>query len=108
MILDLAPLDADIFFQLARCCSEGVAESDVKVLMGLLVVVVTAHDDVLVRNADVNSDFVEITLMLMMMFRFNSNTAADDVIAELFQFGRFFPYPGFNRIGMRDAPKRNL
>jgi hypothetical protein len=108
MVLDFAALDANVFFELACGGGESVAESHVKVLVGLFVVMVAAHDDVLVRNADVNPDFVEITLMLMMVFCFNGNPAADDVIAELFQFGRFFPYPGFNRIGMRDAPERNL
>jgi hypothetical protein len=108
MVLDFATLDADVFFELARGGGEGIAQGHVKVLVGLLVMVVPAHDDVLVRDADVNSDFVEITLMLMVMFRFDSHSAADDVIAELFQFDRFFPYPGFNRIGVRDAPERNL
>jgi hypothetical protein len=108
VVFYLAALHADILFELARGGGECVAQGDVEVFVGLLVVMVPAYHDMLVRDAHIDSDFVEITLMLMMMFCFDCNSATDDVIAELFQFYRFFPNSGFDRIGMRNAPKRNL
>jgi hypothetical protein len=106
--LDLAALHPRMLLKLAGGGVEGVAQGDVEVLVGLPVVMVPAHHDVLLRDAEIDPDFVEITLMLVMVFCFDGDAAANDVVAELLELRRFFPNPGFYRVGMANAPKRNL
>lgn len=76
--------------------------------MRLFVVMIAADHDLFLRYVQIDPDFIEITLMLMMMLRFDSDFAAYDVIAELLQFGGFFPNAGFNGVGMRNSSERNL
>jgi hypothetical protein len=80
---DFAAMHPNVFFELALGGFERVAQGHVNVLVGLFVVMVAAYDDLFVRHAQIDTDFVEITLMLMMMLRFYGDSATDDVIAEL-------------------------
>jgi hypothetical protein len=76
--------------------------------MSLLVVMLSAHDDVFVGYADVDADVIEITLMLVMMVGFHCNLAANDVVAKMLQLGSFFPNSGLYSVRMRNAAKGNL
>jgi hypothetical protein len=51
--------------------------------MRLLVMMIAADHDLFLGHAQIDPDFIEITLMLMMMLRFDGDSTADDVIAEL-------------------------
>jgi len=62
----------------------------------------------LVRNADIDSDLVKVTLMLVMMFRFDCNPATDDVLAVLFEFSGLLTNSRLDGVGMRNTPKRDL
>jgi hypothetical protein len=108
MVLDFAALDTDILLELTLRGVESIAQGDVNVLVRLFVVMIAADHDLFLRHAQIDPDFKEITLMLMMMFRFDGDSTADDVIAELFQLGGFFPNAGFNGVGMRNSSERNL
>lgn len=108
VVLDFSAVDADVFFQLTLGGVESVAQGYVEVFVRLFVVVITAHHDVLVRNGEINPDMVEITLMLMTVLGFDCDLAADDMVAELFQLRYFLANLGFDGIGVRKAPERNL
>lgn len=110
MIVEFRPaaLHPGIFLKLALRGFESVTQGDIAVFMGLLVVMIAADHDLLLRNAQINPDFVEITLMLVVMFCLDGNPATDDMVVELLQFGCFLTDLGGNCIGMRNTPKRNL
>lgn len=108
MVFRVAALHLNVFFELTLGGVESVAERDIDVFVGLFVVVVATDHDMLLWNAQVDTDLVEITLVLVMMFCLDSDPATDDVIAELLQFCRLFANSGFDCIGMRYASKRNL
>lgn len=108
VILDLAALDPAVILKLPGGRGKGVAQSHVDILVGLFVMVVTAHHDLLVGYADIQPDLVEIALMLVVMLGLDRNPAADDVMAVLLKLVGFFPNSSFHRIGMRDAPESDL
>jgi|GEM_PF-3275658 len=108
MVLDFAALHADVLFELALGGIEGVAQRDVHIFVSLLVMVVAADHDLFLRHAQIDPDFEEITLVLMMVFRFDGDPTADDVITELLQFCSFLPNAGFNGVGVRNSSKCNL
>jgi len=76
--------------------------------MRLLVVMITTDHDVLVRDADVDPDLVEVTLVMIMVFCLNRHTATGDVVTILLELGRLFANSGLYCIGVRNPPKRNL
>jgi hypothetical protein len=108
VLFHFATLDADMFFELALGYIKGVAQSDIHVFVGLLVMVFAADDDLLAGNVQVNADMEEIPLVLVLMVEFNRDPATDDVVAELLQFCRFIADPRFYCVGMGKATKRNL
>lgn len=108
MVFDLTALDAGVFFELARGDIEGVAQSHVKVFVGLFVMVFAADDDVLLRNTQIDANMKEITLVLVPVFCLHGDLATDDVIAKLLQLRRFFPDFCLDGVGVRKATKRNL
>jgi hypothetical protein len=108
VILAVATLHAGVLFQLSLRDFKGVAQCDIQVFMRLLVVMVPAHHEVFLRNCEIDSDTVEVALMLMVVLGGNRDFAADDVVAELFELGHFFAHLGFDGIGMREAAKGDL
>lgn len=106
--LNFPAVDADVFLELPFGRVEGVAQRDVEILVRLLVVVIAADDDVLVRYRKIDSDVIEIALVLVTMLRFDRDFATDDVVAELLQFSHFFADLRFHGIGVRKSPKGNL
>lgn len=108
MFLHFAALNAHIFFELAFGYVEGVAQGHVQVLMRLLVMTLAADHDMLVGNAEVDADVEEITLLLVLMIKFNRYPATDDIVAELLQFTRFFADFRFCGVGVGYAVERNL
>jgi len=108
MILDLSALNPDILFELSGCRGKGIPQRHVHVFMRLPVVMIAADHDVLVRHVDIDSDLVKVTLMLVMMFRFDRNPATDDVLAVLFEFCGLLTNSRLDGVGMRNTPKRDL
>lgn len=96
-------MNPNIIFQLSRRGSKSVAKRDINILVFLFIVVVTTHHNLLVRNRDIDPDLIKVTVMLVMVLRLDRNSAADDVMAMLFQFCGLLSDTGFNRIGMLDA-----
>jgi nicotinamide-nucleotide amidase len=108
VVFHLPALDANVFLELAFRRVEGVAQGDIDVFMGLLVMVFAADDEVLVGHTQVDADVIEITLVLVVMLGFHCDSATDDVITELLQLGGFFANLRFHGLGMGDSAKRNL
>lgn len=108
MGFDFSTVDPDILFELTLGRIEGIAQRNVKIFVSLFVVMIATYDDVLVRNGEIDPDMIEITLMLMPMFGFHGDFAADDVVAELLQLRHFFANFGLDGIRVRKAPERNL
>ena len=103
MAFDLASVNPNIILQLPSCGCKSIAKRNINVLMLLFIVVITTDHDLLMRHCDIDPDLVEVAMVLMMVFRFNGNPTAGDVVAMLFQFCSFFPNAGFNRIRMLNA-----
>ncbi len=108
MFFHFAALDAHIFFELTLGHVEGIAQGHVQILVRLLVMTLAADHDMLIGNAKVDADVEEITLLLVLMIKFNSDPATDNVVAELLQFRRFFADFRFCGVGVGNAVERNL
>ena len=108
MLFGFAALNADVFLKLALGGIEGVAESDIDIFVGLLVVMFTTDHDVLLRYVQIDADMVEITLVLVVMLGFHCDFAADDVVAKLLQFRGLFADFCLDCIRMWNATKCNL
>jgi hypothetical protein len=106
--LHFAALDADVLFQLALGCVEGIAQRNVDIFVGLFVVVFAADHDVLVGYADINANVIEITLVLVVVIGFYGDLAADDVVTKVFELRCLFPNSGFHGVGVRNAAEGNL
>lgn len=82
--LDLSTAYSDSILQLAFRSIEGIAHRDVDILMGMVLPGVAADDELSAGDPDVDDDVVELALPMVLMGRFNGDTAADDVLGEPF------------------------
>ena len=105
MVFDLSPLDSAVFFKLPTRGLEGIPQGHVDILMGLLVMMITTYNDMLIRDSDVEADLIEVPMVLVMMFGLDRNPATGDVMAVLFKFGRFLTNLCFDRIRMWNPAK---
>lgn len=108
MFFDVAPLDFQTVLQLPTCSLECIANCDIDVLVCGLVIGHAAHSYLIALCPDVDYDVVEPSLALMLVRRFHSNAAADDVVAKQFEFLRVFANGRLDGRGWPEAVKINL
>jgi hypothetical protein len=103
MNLDLTPLASGETLQLAACGIEGVADSDVKILVWF-----PLHNDFIARHGDVDTHVVSHPLMLVSMRDLDQDAARHDVVVKGLQLGSLFTDCDLSGFGKRYVPCRDL
>jgi hypothetical protein len=87
---------------------EGVANRDVDVLVRVIISAMLPHYHFAVGDGDVNADAIRIPFVLVVVRRFDHDTAARDVAAQLLEFLDLGAHLGVNRLGARKTTARDL
>lgn len=86
MFLGVAAPALHALFELARGGVEGIAQGDVRILMGVLVVLVAGHGDLAAGQGDVDVHAEQAALMLVLVRRLDDDAAADDLLTVTVEF----------------------
>lgn len=108
MTFCIAPLAPGKLQQLPVHGIEGITNGDIGILVGLMLVRLQLHDQLLARNGDINIHLVEIPLLMVLMLQRDNDAATHDLIMDLIKGGRPFTNVGLHRCGWLHMTKGDL
>lgn len=97
-----------VMFELSYHSIEGVADCHVEILVRVVHWMLAIDHQLVTRYIDVHADSVELSLLVMIMGRFDDDMTAGDVLVEPFEPTGFLPDPLLDGLRMGDASKRDL
>ena len=106
--LDLAPLLADMVFELPRRGGEGVAHGHVHVFVSVMQIPVPPREDLFSRDMNVHVDRIEVAVVPTFVRCLDGDPATDDVVVKQFQLLGLFPDTPFYRVGAFDSVEADL
>ena len=108
VVLDVAASASNMVFKLAPHGIEGIAESHIDVLMGVVRGRIASDHHFSARNRQIDTNMIEFSFTVMCVWRFHDySTHHDAVVKPRKSFGTLTD-AGFNSVGMSKATEADL
>jgi hypothetical protein len=106
--LDIAASASNMVFKLAPRSVEGIADSHIDVLMGVVRSGIAPDHHFSARNRQIDTNMIEFAFAVMCVWRFDNYSAAGDAVVKLLKPSGSLADARFNSVGMSNATEADL
>jgi hypothetical protein len=105
---DIAASASNMVFKLAPRSVEGIADSHIDVLMGVVRGGIAPDHHFSARNRQIDTNMIEFAFVVMCVWRFDNYSAAGDAAVKLLKSSGSLADALFNSVGMSNATEADL